>query len=1289
MLPEYKLGGGFAIKDFKIGFSRTDTIEQWTGGIGFGIPFGGTAARPGVVSANFKLNTAPEFEIEEVGFDFTGNIPIPEFPFLQLVKLSGKASGLADGTPQQPNLAPMAVQGTIGLELGWSQLARLPAVPEWIVPSALDYDKLQVNLELFNILGLEVTGKLFQDRASTGEISLGGSVSAYIFSPLLAKLTLGSIPGTPIPSGGTTADIPLIDAGSGAFNMAGSVTVGSIFEGSIKIRGDLMRAPSATGGIGSAHDPFVSMAGSGAFKFPDLPIFGPYRGTTYQSAQFYSYAALNADDSLNLALSTFGATTNLQLGANRQTVTGVQFYLDGEVDYLLGGRQLNLVGSWEVAEGLDWITMWATWTNPQTAPVPIIVTYRETEAGPILATFTEAEFAEHGIYIVEGLNDAYTSMVSVISPLAGVWDIEVVDPAGLAGLVYDAHGATPPPVLAWADVTRVSTPLPGVDIAVDLTNVEPDALIDIYADTDRSGNDGELVAAGLSVAQAEAGFRWDLLEASAGDLYLYAVIRDGINGFTFTPYRETAVRGADEADLAVTLTRDPAAADDAATVAYTIHVVNRGPDSASLVDVTLELAGGQLAVVSQPGNVTGPSVDQTFASFAVPALASGAAFDIVFTVTGADGGAARDPLSVSVDTTSHDPAVQDNYAVVTTPISGPAPATLAIATIDASAAEGDSGATILRFDITRSGDVSGTATVDYYVIGSAVDLFDFMADGRAGSVTFAPGETIRTVAIQVQGDTAQEADEAFAVKIAGAVGAVIGTDRAVATIVNDDAPPPPAPASLSIAALAVTAAEGDTGSTSVTFELTRAGDPASAVTVDYGVTGSGAFVADGDDFAGGILPSGTLSLAPGETSRQFSIAVAGDDVVERAEGLAVTLANPIGAALGIATAFATIANDDAEAVPAGSVSVADVTVAEGDAGTSVATFTLTRAGGTAAFSVSYSTEDGTATAGSDYVATSGTVSFAAGVDTATVSVTVIGDTIDEANEAFVLNLASPTNGATIIDAQATGSITDDDATALLPTLAIGPSSQSGAEGNAGATVYSFTFTRSGDLSGTSTVDYAVDGIGSATPAAPDDFVGGLDPRGTVEFLPGEATRTIAIEVAGDTFVETDESFAITLFNPTAATIATATAVATIENDDVDVPPPAPVLSIAIDPASVTEGGGFTLTASRTGTDLGAASSAAYTITGVAAADLGIPLTGTITIAAGETTATLAIPTVDDTADEPDESFTVTLAAPVNATIGTGTATAAILDNDDTPPRPPPFCRSLSTLRRSPKAAASR
>src|SRR5262249_31561030 len=139
--------------------------------------------------------------------------------------------------------------------------------------------------------------------------------------------------------------------------------------------------------------------------------------------------------------------------------------------------------------------------------------------------------------------------------------------------------------------------------------------------------------------------------------------------------------------------------------------------------------------------------------------------------------------------------------------------------------------------------------------------------------------------------------------------------------------------------------------------------------------------------------------------------------------------------------------------PPPTIRINDVTVQEGNTGTVSVTFAVTlSARGTQTVTVAYATGDGTATAGSDYQAASGTLTFAPGETRKTVTRLVKGDRLGEPNEAFVVNLSSPAN-ATVGDGQGVGTIVDDE-----PRLSIGDVYRY--EGKGRTTLFAFTVTLS-------------------------------------------------------------------------------------------------------------------------------------------------------------------------------------------------------------------------------------
>jgi hypothetical protein len=234
---------------------------------------------------------------------------------------------------------------------------------------------------------------------------------------------------------------------------------------------------------------------------------------------------------------------------------------------------------------------------------------------------------------------------------------------------------------------------------------------------------------------------------------------------------------------------------------------------------------------------------------------------------------------------------------------------------------------------------------------------------------------------------------------------------------------PPTP-SLSIGDVSVT--EGNSGTSTATFTVSVSPASSQTVTVDY-ATANGTATAASDY----VATSGTLTFPPGTTSSSIAVTINGDTTVEPNETFFVNLSNPTNATLVDAQGAGTIVNDDAAALP--TLSINDVTATEGNSGTSAATFTVSLSAASAqSVTVNYATANGTAVSGSDYVATSGLLTFPAGTTSRTFTVSIVGNTLFESTETFLVNLTAPT-GATIARAQGIGTIVDNDVATIEVT----------------------------------------------------------------------------------------------------------------------------------------------------------------------------------------------------------------------------------------------------------------
>ena len=341
------------------------------------------------------------------------------------------------------------------------------------------------------------------------------------------------------------------------------------------------------------------------------------------------------------------------------------------------------------------------------------------------------------------------------------------------------------------------------------------------------------------------------------------------------------------------------------------------------------------------------------------------------------------------------------------------------------------------------------------------------------------------------------------------------------------------------------------------------------------------------------------------------------------------------------------------------LSINDVSVAEGNSGTTPATFTVSlSAASSLPVKVDYATADGTANAPSDYQATSGTVTFAPGETTKTATVLVNGDTTYEADETFTVNLTNGQN-STIARSSGTGTIRNDDA---QPTIQFSASDYPVGEAAGNATV---TVTRTGTTNLPASVHYTMfDG----TATSPADYVAS---SGDVTFAANETSKTITIPIIDDAIDEPDEYFSIMLSGASGATIGTpgSATVTIIDND------PLPTVQFTAAAYSVNENGGSALlTVTRSGDKSTAAVVHFSTSDGTAHAGSDYTATsGDISFPAnGSDTQTIGIPITDDSTPESSETFTVTLTATSSANVGApSTATVTIIDNDSATPTPSP------------------
>jgi Calx-beta domain len=570
--------------------------------------------------------------------------------------------------------------------------------------------------------------------------------------------------------------------------------------------------------------------------------------------------------------------------------------------------------------------------------------------------------------------------------------------------------------------------------------------------------------------------------------------------------------------------------------------------------------------------------------------------------------------------------------------------------------------------VKRSGPLTAAASVSYNVTGgTATEGFDF--SGGHGSVLFLPGQFIKTFPITIIPDTIVEGSETIELTLSSpSPGTALGTQQtAVVTITDND--------STGIFSFSAPSYSVNEAGTTATITVKRVGALSSNVGVHF-ATSDGTATA-GSDYT---TTSGDLIFGVGKTSMTFQVPITNDTVQEADETILLTLtpstptAGELPATIGQGAATLTIVDDDS--IGAFSFSAPTFSVGE-SAGAGVVTVTRSGAGsGTggpgSSVAVHYATSALSAANGVNYADTSGDLTFAAGETSKTFAVTVMDDAIHGPDKTVALTLSAPTGGATLGPQSSSVLWVVDEDPGQDPinggTIQFTAPVFTVKEGVPFVTV---TVLRSGPTTAAVKVNYATSN-GTAIAGPGLDYTAA---SGVLTFTAGMTARSFNVPIVNNLVYKADDTFLVTLSNPTGGAVlgpqATA-AVSILDND-------ASVFSFSTATYTTREGILATKVFVRRAGTVTNAATVDYAVTG-GTATLGSDYTagpngtgsGTLTFPARSVLQTFDFVPIDDNLPESPETAVLSLTNAtsldpnVGASVGTpATTVVTILDNEPT------------------------
>ncbi len=590
---------------------------------------------------------------------------------------------------------------------------------------------------------------------------------------------------------------------------------------------------------------------------------------------------------------------------------------------------------------------------------------------------------------------------------------------------------------------------------------------------------------------------------------------------------------------------------------------------------------------------------------------------------------------------------------------------------DVSEVEGDAGTKTFTFTVTRSGSSKTlTSTVNFTTVNGTALVSAGDYDLATGALTFGPTVTSQQIQVTVHGDATNETDETFFVNLSTPVGATISDGSATGTIRNDEA-------SYKLVRVdngPLTVDEEAAGGAQqfVEFKVVREGQ--------FDVPGVVFFATAADDTVGArqatsgtdfTSVSGSVTFATGsqEAATTIRVPLTQDNLAEGSETFKVKLSNGTNGIISTTNgeAIVTIADNDAANLPR--VTIGDAKLVEGNSGSTDLVFKIklvgvdgtTPAAAGGDITVTFNVAEDTASIGSDFSApTTLTVVFTAGQTEKDITVPVFGDSVDENDETFFVNLTGaefavpggPSLPVTSLDNQAIGTITNDD---LLLSVEASGSEPEGLVDHARIFTLSIPQISTHDV----TVHYkTTDGTAVST----GSFADYIATEGDVTILAGQTSATFSVQLKGDRYAENSETFKVQYSDVHGAKLSATESNFTLANDDA-----AP--SLTIGDATVVEGDSgranlvFNVTlAGGTQEEVKVDFS---TLDGTAKSTGALVdyenTSGTLTFAPSAEGATMqvSVPIIGDTWKEANESFSVKLA---NARIGANTSGVTLADD---------------------------